>query len=237
MEIRTRAVPLPIIVSLIVSAALQIYWHGRLAPPSATASALPAAPSLAQARLQSFSEPLLAANLYMLRLQGFDNQSGISLPFSALPYTRVGDWLALALALDPKGQYPLMLASQLYAQVPDAARQRYMLDFTYRHFFADPQRRWRWLAHAAIMAKHRLRDLPLALRYAQAIAIYATGPNTPHWAQQMPIFILQDMGELESAKIMLGALLTSGTVRDPRELHFLSERLRQLEQELKKHPL
>lgn len=237
MKISRRAVPLPIIVSLMVSAALQIYWHERLAPPSATTHALPAAPSMAQARLQSFGEPLLAANLLMLRLQGFDNQPGISLPFSALPYTRVGDWLALALALDSKGQYPLMLASQLYAQVPDAARQRYMLDFTYRHFFADPHTRWRWLAHAAIMAKHRLRDLPLALRYAQAIATHAIGANTPHWAQQMPIFILQDMGELESAKIMLGALLASGAVRDPQELRFLSERLRQLEIERNTTPL
>ena len=51
----------------------------------------------------------------------------------------------------------------------------------------------------------------------------------PLWAKQMEIFILEDMNELEAAKIMLGGLLQSGTVRDPAELRFLKERLDELE--------
>ena len=41
-----------------------------------------------------------------------------------------------------------------------------MLEFVYREFLLDPNRRWPWLAHATVLAKHRLHDLPLALRYA-----------------------------------------------------------------------
>ena len=81
------------------------------------------------------------------------------------------------------------------------------------------------------MAKHRLHDMPLALKYAQAIAREATGQDVPHWAQQMPIFILQDMGEVESAKILLGALLANGTVTDPHEIHFLMEKYKELEKQ------
>jgi len=105
-----------------------------------------------------------------------------------------------------------------------------MLDFIYQAFLQDPNRRWQWLAHAAVVAKHRLHDLPLALRYAQAIARHARGQNVPHWAQQMPIFILEDMGEAQSAKVLLGAQLAEGQISDPREIHFLTQRLKTLEE-------
>jgi len=98
--------------------------------------------------------------------------------------------------------------------------------FVHEQFVQDPNRRWRWLAHAAIMAKHRLHDAPLALSYARDIARLA--PAAPSWARQMHIFILEDIGELESAKILLGGLLASGEIRDEHELRFLTERLKDM---------
>ncbi len=162
-------------------------------------------------------------------MQAFDNQPGISIPFAALDYGRLIAWLDTLLDLDPHSNYPLLMASYLYAQVPDPAKQRMMLDFTYRQFLADPDRRWRYLAHAALIAKHELHDLPLALAYAQALQKYARDPAIPHWASQMPIFILADMGETEAAKIELGALLASGSITDPQEKHFLTGRYLELE--------
>jgi len=113
--------------------------------------------------------------------------------------------------------------------VPDETRQRQMLAFVEQRFYSDPARRWPWLSHAAIVAKHRLHDLPLALRYAEAVARHTRGEDVPHWAQQMPIFILEEMGEAQSARIMLGALLAGGSITDPHEMHFLTERLDVLE--------
>ena len=76
------------------------------------------------------------------------------------------------------------------------------------------------------MAKHRLQDLPLALRFAQAIAEKAKG--APAWARQMHIFLLEDLGEYETARILLGGLLASGTVTDSHERVLLLERLERL---------
>ena len=45
----------------------------------------------------------------------------------------------------------------------------------------------------------------------------------------MRIFLLQDMGEIEAAKILLGGLLASGEITDAREIRFLMERLKELE--------
>lgn len=216
-------VPRAVWLALLVALILQIVWQGVQPRPVASAAALTAPPPLAVLRVASIGEPVVLAQLTTLYLQAFDNQPGISIPFRDLDYQRVTQWLATILALDPVGQYPLLMAAQVYSQVPDPARERLMLQFVHAQFLLDPNRRWRWLAHAAIMAKHRLHDAPLALNYAWDIERLA--PAAPGWARQMRIFILEDIGELESAKILLGGLLASGEIKDERELRFLAERL------------
>jgi hypothetical protein len=54
----------------------------------------------------------------------------------------------------------------------------------------------------------------------------------PLWAKHMEIFILEDMNELQAARIMLGGLLASGTIDDPAEVRFLAEKLKALEARL-----
>jgi len=223
------SVPFGLKAVLLVCLSLQITWNAHQPKPEAKPEELALPPPLLHFRLSSLGEPVASAQLTTLYLQAFDNQPGISIPFRNLDYTQVETWLARILELDPLTQYPLLMASQLYAQVPDEAKQRQMLAFTHRHFLADPNRRWPWLAHAAIVAKHRLHDLPLALLFAQDIAAKATGENVPHWARQMQIFILEDMGEAKSAKILLGGLLASGTLNDSHEIHFLTQKMQMLE--------
>ena len=229
-----HAVPRALMLCGALLLALQIVWRAEQAAPSARAEALPPPPSATAAQLASLGEPITLAGLLALRLQAFDNQPGISIPFAALDYGRLTAWLDTLLGLDPHSNYPLLMASYLYAQVPNTAKQRIMLDFTYRQFLADPNRRWRYLAHAALIAKHELHDLPLALTYARALQKYARDPSIPHWASQMPIFLLEDMGEREAAKIELGALLATGSITDPQEKHFLTERYLALEAKMAK---
>jgi len=153
-----------------------------------------------------------------------------------LDYARLTGWLDAILELDPRSAYPLFAAARVYAEVPDEARSRLALEFVYRAFFADPDRRWPWLAHAALLAKHRLNDLPLARRYAAAIDRHTRAANVPLWAKQMEIFILEDMNELEAARILLGGLLESGAIRDPAEARFLRQRMDELERRLAAEP-
>jgi uncharacterized membrane-anchored protein len=101
-----------------------------------------------------------------------------------------------------------------------------MCEYVRRQFERDPDRRWRWLAHCAILAKHRLGDVRLALEYAEAITRLAR--HASGWARQMRLFILEDLGELGAATVLLGGLLASGEVTEPKEIHFLTERLAKL---------
>ena len=221
----------PIWLCFLLAAALaaQVALRASLHPAAPAAGALPPPPSAAALRLASFGEPQAAARLAMLYLQAFDFGGGSATPYRHLDYGRLEAWLQAILELDPRSTYPLFSAARIYAEVPDAARSRRMLDFIYREYQRDPNSRWPWLAHAALIAKHRLNDLPLALGYARAIDRQTTASDVPLWAKQMEIFILEDMNELEAVKIMLGGLLLSGRITDPAEAAFLQQRLEELE--------
>jgi GNAT superfamily N-acetyltransferase len=209
--------------------AAQFAWRLAQPPPRPMASDLPPAPSAKILRLASLGEPEATARLLMLYLQAYDYSGTNATAYRQLDYARLTGWLGAILALDPASEYPLFSAARVYAEIPDALRSRMALDFIYHEFFADPDHRWPWLAHAALLAKHRLNDLPLARRYAAAIDRYTRSPNVPLWAKQMEVFILEDMGELDAARIMLGGMLESGAVQDPSEARFLASRLKELE--------
>lgn len=219
------AVPRWVWALLILAAAAHIAWQSKRLGAVVSIEGLPPAPSAAALRLASFGERALLARLLMLHLQSYDLRS--------LDYGRLSGWLEAALELDPGSEYPLFAGARVYAEVPDRERSRTALEFVYRQFFADPDRRWPWLAHAALLAKHRLGDLPLARRYAQAIDRHTSAKDVPLWARQMEVFILEDMNELEAAKVMLGGLLERGDIDDPAEARFLHERLQELEKRIR----
>ena len=224
-----NVVPGPLLGLLAAAFCAQLAFKGVEARPTGRAADLQPPPTAMTARVLGAGDPIALAQGLLLYVQAYDNQPGISIPYKDLDYGRLEDWLARVLELDPRGQYPMLLASQVYSQVPDPVRQRMILEWTYQRFLEDPARRWRWAAHAAIMAKHKLGDLPLALRYAEGLNRFASDPSVPDWAKQMHIFVLEDMGEVESAKVLLGGLLASGSITDPHEIHFLTERLNALE--------
>ena len=217
----TRAAPTALWILLAMSLSAQIAWNARPGAPRLAEEALPPAPRAPVLRLAAFGETSAAARLTMLYLQAFDLRE--------LDYARLIDWLRAVLQVDPRSQYPLFAAARIYAEHPDPARSRQMLEFIYEQFQLDPNRRWPWLAHAALLAKHRLKDLALARRYAAAVDRQTTAADVPLWARQMEIFIAEDMNELDAARIMLGGLLASGKITDPAELAFLKQRLEALE--------
>jgi len=217
-------------LALAVALAAQITWRSASPRPAMAAADLPPAPSVASLRLAALGEPEALARLSMLYLQAFDYGGTNTSPYSRLDYGRLVAWLDAIVALDPRSDYPLFVAARVYADSPDPARTRLALEFIYRQFLADPDRRWASLAHAALVAKHRLKDLPLARRYAAAIDRYTRAPDVPLWARQMEVFILEDMNELDAARILLGGMLASGNIKDPQEAQFLARHLKDLEQ-------
>ena len=224
-------VPKVVIGCLLFAFTLQVTWHASRPPLIASATELPTAPPVEKLLLLDLGDPVTLAKILMLWLQSFDNQPGISIPFRSLDYSGLIDWLQAILLLDDNAKYPLFAASRLYSEVPDDVKKRQILEFVYQRFLEEPDERWPTLAHAVYVAKHRLRDMQLALRYAHALANRVTAKNIPPWIKQMEIYVLEDMGEIESAKVLIGGLLESGEITDAHELSFLKQRLERLEKQ------
>ena len=70
------------------------------------------------------------------------------------------------------------------------------------------------------------------MRYARSLTDRATGAGVPAWARDMTVSVLEDLGELDAARVLIGGLLDSGRIRDPNEIRFLVERLEELEARL-----
>ena len=227
-------VPLPVLAVLIASLVIQVCWSHARARAPATAEALPNAPDTRLLHLYGLGEPDALAKILMLWLQAFDNQPGVSIPFARLDYATVVNWLDALLDLDSRFQYPLLSASRVYTETPDDAGKRQMLEFVHRRFPEDPERRWPWMAHGVYVAKHRIKDLQLALKYANALHLNVSSDTAPPWVTQMEIFVLEDLGEIESARVIIGGLLASGKLADnDNELRFLKNKLALLEQEIR----
>ena len=179
-ERRLSAIPGWLWVALGAALSLQLWWHGTRAPRPAGRAELPPAPSAQALRLAAFGEVEAASRLAMLYVQSRNHRD--------LDYARLVGWLEAALSLDPRSDYPLFAAARVYAEHPDPVRSRMALEFVYQAYLADPNRRWPALAHAALLAKHRLKDLALARRYAAALERHTTARGVPLWARQMEIF-------------------------------------------------
>lgn len=225
-------VPTPVKWLLVVTLLLQLLWHSMQEPVVAKAEDLAPPLSTRTYVMSSLGEPIAASKFLNLWLQAFDNQPGASISFHQLNYPRLTQWLDTILELDPRGHYPMLVAARVYGSVKDPEKQKIMMDYIFFKFNEEPDKYWRWLAHAVIIAKHELRDNELALKYANVLAEKANGKNIPYWARDMKIIVLEDMGRIEAAKILVGALIDSKEITDPYELSFLTQKIKELEKKV-----
>ena len=220
--------------ALILALVMQLLWHSVQDPIVARAEDLPEPLSIRTYIMSSLGEPIAVSKFLNLWLQAFDNQPGASISFHQLDYQRLTRWLDTILELDPHGHYPMLVAARVYGSVSDPEKQRIMMDYIFYKFNENPDKYWRWMAHVVIMAKHELKDFALALKYADALADKANAKNIPYWAKDMKIIVLEDMGEVEAAKILVGALIEGNEITDSYELNFLMHKIAVLEDKLSK---
>ncbi len=226
-------VPLSVKILLLLALVLQLLWHSVQDPVVAKAEDLAPPLSTRTYVMGSLGEPIAVSKFLNLWLQAFDNQPGASISFHQLNYPRLTKWLDTILELDPRGHYPMLVAARVYGSIQDPEKQRIMTEYIFYKFNENPNKYWRWLAHAIITAKHEIKDNDLALKYAHALAEKATGKNVPYWAKDLKIIVLEDMGEVEAAKILVGALIDSGEIKDPYELKFLTHKIATLEEKMR----
>ena len=198
---RASRVPRAVFALLAAGLLAQLALRGPSGAPEARAPAPPHPPARPLLRVAALGEPRLLSRLLMLWLLTFERHAGAGVPLASLDYDALRAWLARILELDPGYAAPLRAAVRVYAAVPSPEKQRVMLDFVHERFREDPGRRWPWLLFAAVEARHRMGDLPLALRYARSLGEHAAGAGMPAGARNPGAGILRGLaGQAAAAR-------------------------------------
>ena len=204
----------------------QVAFHRYVVPPPISeAINYEKPPRQALFNVLSLGEPVTLARLLALRLQAFDNQPGISIPFRELDYDNLGLWFDRVVALDERAEYPHFLIAKIYSSVSDDERRRKTIDWVTRQFLERPNERWEWMGHVTNMAKYVLKDDELSIKLARIARNKTTPGKVPSWVREMEIFFLENQDEFEAAASMLEEQLIAGEVTEPQEFTFLSNRL------------
>ena len=183
-------------------------------------------------RSLSMGSEQLFGYLLAIRLQLHDSQAGKHFVYSQIDYGTLIDWLDQITLVSPATEYPMLLASRVYTTTRDEPRLRLILGFIERRFDDDPQLHWRRLVEASLIAKHKLKDMDLALRLAAKVSAQPAYVKMPNWARDFQFLLLAELNELESAIAMIEALLQTEAVKDPDEKRFLQGKLLDFQQKL-----
>ncbi len=224
-QIRSSHLPLILLIAVWLCV---VIWRDSSMAQKVAVENFPEPPSVTTQVIMQASDVAFVYRFLLPWLQQFDVQSGQYVAYRNLDYTRLTGWLNSLQKMAPESQYPTLMATRIYTKVGDEQRIRQMLDFIYQQYQLNPEKKWRWLAEAAVIARHRLKDLPLALSYAQKLA---NEPSNviPYWARDMQLTILEDMGEFEQVKLLVGGLLANKAITDDNEIRFLNLLLERLQ--------
>ena len=230
---RFRELPLILIIALILMLLLQLVVQNQTRNvEQGRFQQLSEVGPLELYQFMSFGSERLSSYLKLLLVQLHDNQKGQHVTYSRLDYTRLRDWLLTLNRLNPESDYPAFLASRVYSSVKDPHKIQLMINAIVKMFKHRPERHWRRMTEATILAKHQLGDLPQALELAQQVADLPSTVKLPFWARDMKLILLDELGQKESARLLISSLLESGEIKDNDEKRFLQQRLLKIQQEL-----
>lgn len=122
-------------------------------------------------------------------------------------YETLGGWFNLLDRLDPKSNYVPYLAAYYYGAVQDPSMLGPVISYLEKVGMYEGQGRWRWLAQAAYLARHRMKDTDWAIRIARKLgSIYKPG-EMPVWTLNMESMLTADMGDKQAAYLLMLEIL------------------------------
>lgn len=177
----------------------QAHWSNVPSPPSeqgVTASFL--------------GDQLFAYRVWGLVLQNLGNSGGNYMPLKDYDYNHVAEWLNLLDKLDPRSDFVPLLAAYYFGATPDMSQLPPIIAYLEKVGKRPEGEKWRWLAQAMYLARHKLGDMDEALRLSKELAsVYR--PGMPAWTLQTQALITSEMGDKEAAYVMMKTMLASDT--------------------------
>lgn len=215
-----RGLPRNALIAVLVAFALQAAFWSQTRSLRAGWEGVPPAPSTEVARALALGDGQFLYRAVTFSLQNMGDEGGRVTPLKDYDYQRLGRWFALLDRLDRKSSYLPVLAGYYFSQTPKTDDVRVVVGYLASIAARDPERNWRWLAHAVYLARHRVDDMKLALDLAFRLAALDV-PGLPIWTKQMPAFVLAEVGDKEAARDVMEVILETDPNLTPEETNFM----------------
>lgn len=213
-----------------IAIAGQVMFWSRTHDVLPDMSVVPDVPGTDTVKALSFGDESAFFRLLGLKIQNAGDTYGRFTALYKYDYSKLYHWFRLLDNLDDSSNYVPSMATYYYGQTQKSDDVKYIVDYLLEHAAHRPKEKWWWLVQASYLANHKLKDKQLAL---EAVLPLADVEGIPLWARQMPAFIFEQEGEIESAlKIIQGIMDTADEVSQGEVnfmRHFIDERLQRME--------
>lgn len=183
---------------------------------------VPPVPDREGALAMTLSDAQFSFRFGAMTLQNLGNSGGQVTPIRDYDYQKLAGWFALLDGLDPASDHVPMLAAYYFGATTVPEDVGVVVDYLARAGDSPVGTKWRWLAHAVFLARHRMDNLPLALDLAYKLAkLQTVDDEMPLWARQMPAFVLSAGGDHEDARKIIENILLTAPDLHPNEVNFM----------------
>ncbi len=166
---------------------------------------VPPAPKMLSAKISFLDDISLAYRVYGLALQNYGS-IGQTQSLKNYNYEYLGDWFDLMEYLDSKSHFMPYMAAYYFGATPDEKQLKPVIAYLEKRGMQEGPQNWRWLAQAAYLARHRMKDMDEAMRIARKLgSIYKSG--MPTWTRNMEPMLKADLGDKQAAYLLMLEIL------------------------------
>lgn len=208
---------------------LGFWWRTHTIVPDM--SIVPNVPGKEAVKVLSMGDEQAFFRLLALNIQNFGDTFGRFTALKKYDFNKLSRWFALLDSLDNTSNYIPAMATYYFSQTQNKPDVRYIVDYLIAHTKGRAETKWWWNVQAIYLATHMLHDKDLALEVAKPLE---DAKNVPVWVKQMPAFVYEQRGEMDSALQIIQDILKHEKSLSQGELNFMryfaEERLHKLEQ-------
>lgn len=178
---------------------------------------IPAPPSLFVMKSAFLGDDVFAYRVWGLALQNFGSV-GESQPLKNYNFDYLGRWFHVMDKLDSKSNFVPFLAAYFFSATQNPAQLPPVI--SYLEEIGVRPGKWRWLAQAAYLARHRMENMDEALRLARKLGSIYDPKTMPNWTSNMEPMLRAEMGDKQAAYLlMLEILKANADKMNPSEVN------------------
>lgn len=187
---------------------------------------VPPLPSKTGVLMMTLGDIEFSYRLGALTLQQLGDSGGQTTALKDYDYAALAKWFWLLNELDPASDHVPLLAAYYFGAVEDPEKISHVVNYLGTIGQNPYGSKWRWLVQAILQARHKMKDLDLALELSYKLSkMEPIGDVLPHWARQMPAFVLAAKGDKEDSRRVIEEMLLTSEHFHPNEVRFMKDYL------------